>query len=251
MGHIIAMGGGELRDYETLPMDEQVVKATGKKQPNALFIPTASGDAEGYCATFHHVYGEKLGCQTDVLYLFQKRPTVAGIAEKIRWADCIYVGGGNTMRMVKLWRKLGVDRLLVEAHQQGTVLSGVSAGAICWFDYGHSYSRSLAAAGDNKVWVSMRMRALGLVPGIFCPHLNDTVLNSYADFMQRMRRCAEVGIGVEDNAAIEVVDDTYRIITSQVGAKAYKFVRRRGGQVEVEDLKPSDTFQPLAELLKK
>lgn len=69
MGTIIAIGGGELRDLETFLIDEYIVKSTGKKNPKALLIPTASNDAKGYMDTFNKVYGEKLGCITDSLLL--------------------------------------------------------------------------------------------------------------------------------------------------------------------------------------
>jgi dipeptidase E len=52
------------------------------------------------------------------------------------------VGGGNTLQMMRVWRHQGVDKLLTSAYENGTVLSGISAGAICWFDSGHSHSIS-------------------------------------------------------------------------------------------------------------
>jgi dipeptidase E len=51
------------------------------------------------------------------------------------------VGGGNTLKMMRRWRKLGVDQFLERAYHKGAVLSGISAGAICWFVYGHSDSQ--------------------------------------------------------------------------------------------------------------
>ena len=45
---IVAIGGGELKDLETLEIDKRIVELTGKTRPKALFIPTASGDAVGY-----------------------------------------------------------------------------------------------------------------------------------------------------------------------------------------------------------
>lgn len=67
MGTIVAIGGGEIKDFETLEIDEYIVKSTEIENPKALFIPTASGDALAYVDTFNKVYGEKLGCRTDSL----------------------------------------------------------------------------------------------------------------------------------------------------------------------------------------
>ena len=66
-----------------------------------LFIPTASGDSTLYYETFKNHYGEKLGYKTDVLYLLKTKPSLTEIREKILNSDIVYVGGGNTLRMLK------------------------------------------------------------------------------------------------------------------------------------------------------
>jgi dipeptidase E len=105
MGIIVAIGGGELRNFETLEIDEYIVKSTGKENPKALFIPTASGDALAYVDTFNKVYGEKLGCKTDSLLLSSENLEDKEIENKILSSDLIYVGGGNTEKMIKLWKE--------------------------------------------------------------------------------------------------------------------------------------------------
>ncbi|OMF88623.1 hypothetical protein BK146_24695 [Paenibacillus sp. FSL R7-0333] len=59
MGIIVAIGGGEISELETLAIDQTIVDLTNKKNPKALFIPTASMDAEGYCDSFQLVYGDR------------------------------------------------------------------------------------------------------------------------------------------------------------------------------------------------
>ncbi len=66
---IVAIGGGELKDLETLEIDKQIVALTGKTLPQELFIPTASGDAMEYMETFKACYGKYLGCHTRTLNL--------------------------------------------------------------------------------------------------------------------------------------------------------------------------------------
>ena len=166
---IVAIGGGHLKKRETLPIDRFVVELTGRRRPRAVFIPTASGDAEEYCHVFDRIYGERLGCRTDWLRLLASPEDRETAEEKIEAADLVYVGGGNTLRMMKLWRRLGVDRMLESAGNRGTVLAGLSAGAICWHDYGHSDSRSFSGKSS---WSYIRVRGLGFRPVIFCPHLD-------------------------------------------------------------------------------
>ena len=142
MGKIVAIGGGDMASLETRAIDERVVELTGADKPRALFVPTASYDRVSYWEDFRRVYGDTLGCETDVLYLLGVNPSTEELEEKILSAHLVYVGGGNTLKMMRRWRRLGVDAVLREAHDKGIVLAGLSAGCICWFSWGHSDSMS-------------------------------------------------------------------------------------------------------------
>ena len=108
MGKLVAIGGGEMALGETLAIDKEIVSLTGKDRPRALFIPTASSDSREYWQGFQCVYGQELGCVTDVLYLLGVSPTKGELEQKILSSDLIYVGGGNTLKMMRRWRRLGV-----------------------------------------------------------------------------------------------------------------------------------------------
>src|SRR5262249_40379394 len=90
------------------------------------------------------------------------RPPALDPAELLGEADIVYVGGGSTANMLAVWRIHGIDTMLLAAHQRGAVLTGSSAGAICWFEDGvtDSYGTPLDALRDG----------LGWLPGSFCPH---------------------------------------------------------------------------------
>ncbi|MDE0683855.1 MAG: Type 1 glutamine amidotransferase-like domain-containing protein, partial [Candidatus Poribacteria bacterium] len=96
---IVAIGGGEIREMETAAIDKRIVELTGKTQPKALFIPTASGDAPGYIDTFEMVYGRHFGCQTRTLELTQNPPAFEEMSALVLDSDLVYVGGGNTYKM--------------------------------------------------------------------------------------------------------------------------------------------------------
>ena len=38
--------------------------------------------------------------------------------------------------MLAVWREWGLDKILEEAYRKNIIMSGVSAGAICWFEKG-------------------------------------------------------------------------------------------------------------------
>ena len=124
MGIIVAIGGGEIAQHETLVIDKEIIRLSGKKRPTVLFIPTASSDAQEYIDTFIDYYSKYLNCIVHVLKLINQHLGAKEISEKILNSDIIYVGGGNTLMMMTLWRKLGVDNMLKKAYEKGIILSG-------------------------------------------------------------------------------------------------------------------------------
>ncbi|MDE1547791.1 peptidase E [Jeotgalibaca caeni] len=243
MGSIFAIGGGEISQLETLDIDKKIVKSVGKENPKALFIPTASGEPQGYIDSFKHVYGELLGCETDVLLLVEGKTSPAEAREQIMAADLVYVGGGNTRKMLQIWEQYGVDQSLKEAYEKGKTLSGLSAGSICWFKSGHSDTESFDAEGT---WNYVRIEALELIDAMHCPHYNED--NREEDFNQKILDYGEVGIAIENNCAIEVKGPSYLIHKSQPQAKAYKLFQE-DGEVIKEELENTKEYKPIEDLL--
>lgn len=239
---VVAIGGGEMRLGDTLPIDKYIVERTGAERPTALFIPTASNDSEEYAQIVSDVYGTRLGCTVNVLRLIASPPPYEQIAGLIRGSDLIYVGGGNTLRMMKIWRKLGADRLLLEAHAAGKVLCGLSAGALCWFAYGHSDSKRFTSP-DN--WDYLRVKCLGILPFTGCPHYDGEGRDK--SFQAMIARDGGIGIAIDDCAAFEVDGDRYRILSARDGATAYRVERTRGKVVQTP-IPARPDFQPLGSL---
>lgn len=223
MKTIIAIGGGELKNLETLNIDKYIVEATGKEKPRTLFIPTASGEPQGYIDTFNKVYGEILGCGTDVLLLISEDLSEEEIKNKIFSADLIYVGGGDTIKMLEIWKEKKVDKYLKDAYEKGIVLSGLSAGAICWFKYGHSDSDSFR--NKEGWWDYIRADGLGLINAIHCPHYNEEGREGFDEMMKSQQI---PGVALENNCALIFQDGNCRIIKSDEKANAYILINKEG-----------------------
>ena len=135
---LICIGGGELKDRETLEIDRYIAdeakKAAGDRRACGLFIPTASHDCMPYYNTFHKVYTGLFGVKTDVALTVNREVDSEKLRGKIAKADFIYVGGGDTVFMLQHWQKTGMTKLLRDAYERGVLLCGLSAGAICWFE---------------------------------------------------------------------------------------------------------------------
>jgi dipeptidase E len=246
VARIVAIGGGEMGrpgfPVETTLLDDEVVRRARPRRPLVVFLPTASADEPEYVTVVHEHYGGRLGCRVEPLLLYDRALSPATIASTIAAADIVYVGGGNTLRMMKLWRRRGVDRLLAAAAAAGTVLAGVSAGAICWCARGVSDSRSFAATGDD--WPYIGVRGLGLVDVLLGPH-HDAEPGRPEALVRLARVNGLVGLGLDDCAALEVVDDRYRILACRPGRGAH----RVGRDGEVTHLAPHDDRRPLRGLL--
>ena len=133
---IIAMGGGGFSARPGDPeLDRYVLDQSQAQRPNILLLPTASGDPDDQIARFYRAYHD-LPCAPSHLSLFRLGSHPVDIRERLLSQDVIYVGGGSMSNLLAIWRVHKLDEILFEAWQQGTVLCGISAGSMCWFDAG-------------------------------------------------------------------------------------------------------------------
>jgi dipeptidase E len=246
---IVAIGGGVMKTSGLLAIDKEIIRLSGKKHPKLLFLPTATSDSELYWYYVDKHFGKRLGCKTDVLYLIKEKPTKKEIKNKILGADIIYVGGGNTLKMMKKWRLLGVDKLLKQAWKNGTVLCGISAGSICWFESGHSDSMSFY---NPKKWEYINVHGLGFLRGVHCPHFNSQTLGvpRRNHFKKMIEKIGGMGIAIDNNCAIEFLDDKFRVITSKNNAKAYR-VFKKNGKVISQRIPERKELTPIATLYER
>lgn len=170
---IIAIGGGELRLRETLPIDGYICdiarERAGDRRAVALFVGTASRDCMPYYNTFHKIYTGVYGLKTDCALTVTVDTDREKLQGKFDKADVVYVGGGDTVYMLKKWRETGLYDMILSAYERGAVICGLSAGAICWFE--NMYTDGfLTEVVSDKYEIAP---ALGLLNGGACPHFDD------------------------------------------------------------------------------
>ncbi len=198
MKRLILIGGGELKERESLAIDEYIAseakKAAGERRACGLFIPTASHDCMPYYNTFHKVYTGIFGVKTDVALSVRQPFDPVKMKEKFARADFLYVGGGNTVFMLGHWKKSGLLSYIEEAYARGVLVCGLSAGAICWFE--EMYSDSVVE-GEYAMY-----GGLGWVKGKISPHYDERTL----DFDKIVGYNRYRAWGLENNAALELCD---------------------------------------------
>lgn len=212
---IIAIGGGEVSQNQTYEIDKFIVESSKKENPNFLFIPTASKDAEPYIKTISKLY-EGLGCKTDTLYLSTIEVNKEEINQKIEKADIIYVGGGNTAYMMEVWKQYSVDKALIKAYTSGKVLAGLSVGSICWFIAGHSDSEFIEDVESPKhKWVN----GLGIIPYLHCPHYDEPERAGFDEFFTGQVTDA---IAIENQVAVVWENNELKVIKANNRKNAYR-----------------------------
>lgn len=89
-------------------------------------------------------------------------PNYADYRAHLLAQDVIWVCGGSTANLLALWRVHHLDEILRECWEAGVVLTGVSAGSLCWHLGGttDSFGLELRPITDG----------LGFLPYSNCPH---------------------------------------------------------------------------------
>jgi peptidase E len=214
---IIACGGD---GWPTVPdhpaIEERILELTGRDAPRVLLVPTASGDSDGLITRFYEFFNAR-GCRPDHLALFRPHPRDAEAA--LDGAHAVYVGGGSTANMLAIWRLHGLDRAMRRAYDRGVILSGVSAGAICWFEWGLSNS-----LGHGFAPVS----GLGFLPGGLCPHLSGDPGRRPALADAVARGAMPATYGVDDGAALVFADERLVEVVAATEGRGATLARRDG-----------------------
>jgi dipeptidase E len=228
---IIAIGGGEIRNKTTLKIDEYVANKAkehaGEKRANALFIGTASHDSMPYFNSFRKTYTSVFDIKAEVALIVYGEMDIERIKGKIEMADCIYIGGGDTVFMLEKWKETGMDKLIIDAYNQGKIICGLSAGAICWFK--DMYTDYEIMRGQSADYVLKK--GLGILDGAMCPHFNERK----DDFLSAMKeRGIEKAYCVENDSALVFVNGTLTKALSS-GGQSY-IAENKNGEITLSEI---------------
>jgi dipeptidase E len=215
---IIAIGGGELKTKETLEIDRYIAglarERAGENRPYGLFIGTASHDSMPYFNSFRKTYTSVFDIKADVALTVYGEMNLEKIKGKFEKADFIYVGGGDTLYMLKRWQEFGLLDLIKEAYERGVIICGLSAGAICWFEDIYTDSELV----ENREGLYSMQKGLGWLKGTISPHYNERA-GDFDEIMLAKGQGASA-YGIENLAALEFVNgELTRSITC--GGKSY------------------------------
>lgn len=224
---LIAIGGGEIGRVKTLPdgsirqcpvetmaIDQEIIKYTNKTNPSLLVVGTASHDNDGYFEVVKKHFTQRLSCKVNRLDITNNDYSTEEIDSMVSSTDIVYIGGGDTRYMIKKWKELGIDKSLITAYNNGVVIAGCSAGAICWFDYYDNFDYK-----DEEGFKPELLEGLGIIKGLAVPHfdkvseedkkvLSDLFSNKEGNFY-----------GIDNCSAIIYENDIIKFISSKDNKK--------------------------------
>jgi dipeptidase E len=202
-------GGGETKEQTDLLLD-YVVDLAAKPRPGICFVPTAVGDASEAIVRFYELWAGR-GELSHVKF-FPWPPD--DLREMALSQDVLVVSGGNTANMLAIWRLHGFDAVLREAWEAGIVLTGGSAGMICWFEacVTDSFGPQLEGLRDG----------LGFLAGSACPHYDGEELRR-PTYQRLVAEGFPPGIAADDGVGLHYAGtELAEAVSVREGAQAYR-----------------------------
>ena len=218
MERVLALGGGGfLMEDGRSAIDEYLLELAHRDRPRICFVPTPSGDLPEHLEKFYAAYTPAL-CEPTHLSFFRKPSensvAPAGLEEHILSRDIVFVGGGNTKSALGVWREWGLDAVLGRALKAGVILSGMSAGAMCWFELGLT----------DSFWGPelQPLRCLGFLPGSCGVHYGSDSKRRPALHAALKSGTVSRAVAIDDYAAVLYRDgQVERVLSWSSGATAY------------------------------
>ena len=207
--NIVGLGGSGSTEAETRRLIAHVVGLAGKAAPKVCFVPTAVGDDDSSVLRFYGLLPEE--ARSSYLPFFPWPPEdLRGFTLE---QDVIFVNGGNTANMLAIWRAHRFDQILLEAWEAGVVLTGWSAGMICWFEAGvtDSFGPQLDGMRDG----------LGFLSGSACPHY-DGEERRRPVYQELVANGFPPGLAADDGVAVRYEGtELAEVVTVREDATAY------------------------------
>ena len=189
---IIAIGGGGFTHQVDESLDQFVVDHSKKTNNKIGFLATASNDDKKKISLFY----KRFENTESELSHFNLTSDVNGFSKWILNQDIVYIGGGNTKFMLEIWKNNMLENIFKKAYESGIILSGVSAGAVCWFEW---------ILSDSVSPGFKPLKGINLISGSCTPHSSN--IERINQFQQDIKNGKlPHGIAIDDGVAVVFID---------------------------------------------
>ena len=207
---IIAIGGVGVTPESDESLDHFILNQLKKTKNNIGFLGTASKDDNEKVEKFY----KKFDNSNSELSHFKLTSSVNGFSDWLLSKDLVYVGGGNTSFMLEIWRKNNFEQVFKIAYEKGIILSGVSAGAVCWFDW---------ILSDSMGQGFKPLKGISILEGSCTPHSSNIErINEFE--MNIKNNKLPKGIAIDDGVAVVFIDGKPTEVYSTVNNQSAYFL---------------------------
>ena len=207
---IIAIGGVGVTPESDESLDHFILNQLKKTKNNIGFLGTASKDDNEKVEKFY----KKFDNSNSELSHFNLTSSVNGFSDWLLSKDLVYVGGGNTSFMLEIWRKNNFEQLFKIAYEKGTILSGVSAGAVCWFDW---------ILSDSMGQGFKPLKGINILEGSCTPHSSNIERINEFEINIKNNKLPK-GIAIDDGVAVVFIDGKPTEVYSTVNNQSAYFL---------------------------
>ena len=189
---IIAIGGVGVSPESDKELDNFILNHSKKMKNNIGFLGTASKDDKEKINKFY----KRFENTSSELSHFNLASNIDAFHEWLLSKDIVYVGGGNTFYMLEIWKKNSLEQVFKKAYEKGLILSGVSAGAVCWFDW--ILSDSMGRGFEP-------LKGINLIKGSCTPHSDNIERINEFGFNIKNNKLPN-GVAIDDGVAVVFID---------------------------------------------
>ena len=207
---IIAIGGVGVTPESDESLDHFILNQLKKTKNNIGFLGTASKDDNEKVEKFY----KKFDNSNSELSHFNLTSSVNGFSEWLLSKDLVYVGGGNTSFMLEIWRKNNFEQVFKIAYEKGIILSGVSAGAVCWFDW---------ILSDSMGQGFKPLKGINILEGSCTPHSSNIERINEFEINIKNNKLPK-GIAIDDGVAVVFIDGKPTEVYSTVNNQSAYFL---------------------------
>ena len=189
---IIAIGGVGVTPESDKSLDRFILDQLNNLKKNIGLLATAGKDDEEKISSYY----KRFENTNSELSHFNLTSNINGFHEWLLSKDIVYVGGGNTFYMLEIWKKNSLEQVFQNAYEKGIILSGVSAGAVCWFDW--ILSDSMGRGFEP-------LKGIDLIEGSCTPHSSNIERINKFEFNIKNNKLPK-GVAIDDGVAVVFID---------------------------------------------
>ncbi len=238
---ILALGGHDFdRRVGNDAICDLIVELAESPRPKICLLPTASGDPEDQIARFRRSFAER-DCEPHAISLFRLGENPVDLREELLSQDVIYAGGGSMLNLIAIWKAHALDAIIRECWNEGILIVGQSAGAMCWFQGGITSSSGEPAVASG----------FGLLSGSACVHYLSEPVRRRRFLRAIASGELEPGLGLEDQTGALFEDtELAETVSAREGTAVWEVAPENAGarEVELHSRQLEDSRPPINEL---